>query len=409
MNQATPPHPITDRVRDALAVTRRGCEELIPEDEWLKKLARSEATGVPLRIKLGLDPTAPDIHIGHTVVLNKMRQLQDLGHQVIFLIGDFTSLIGDPSGRNSTRPPLTPEQIKANAETYYKQASLVLDPEKTEIRYNSEWSLPLGSMGMIQLAAKYTVARMMERNDFHDRFKAGTPISVHEFLYPLMQGYDSVALQSDLELGGTDQKFNLLMGRHLQAEYGQEPQCILTMPLLEGTDGVDKMSKSKNNYIGISEAPNTMFAKVLSISDELMWRWYTLLSFQSMAEIEALKHEVSQGRNPKEAKVMLAKEITARFHGASAADAAEQDFINRSKGGIPDDIPDVPLIGAPMGIAALLKAAGLAPSTSEANRLIDGGGVRIDGAVVSDKGLKVEAGSFVVQVGKRKFARVTLG
>jgi tyrosyl-tRNA synthetase len=409
MNQATPPHPITDRVRDALAVTRRGCEELIPEDEWLKKLARSEATGVPLRIKLGLDPTAPDIHIGHTVVLNKMRQLQDLGHQVIFLIGDFTSLIGDPSGRNSTRPPLTPEQIKANAETYYKQASLVLDPEKTEIRYNSEWSLPLGSMGMIQLAAKYTVARMMERNDFHDRFKAGTPISVHEFLYPLMQGYDSVALESDLELGGTDQKFNLLMGRHLQAEYGQEPQCILTMPLLEGTDGVDKMSKSKNNYIGISEAPNTMFAKVLSISDELMWRWYTLLSFKSMADIEALKHEVSQGRNPKEAKVMLAKEITARFHGAAAADAAEQDFINRSKGGIPDDIPDVPLIGAPMGIAALLKAAGLAPSTSEANRLIDGGGVRIDGAVVSDKGLKVEAGSFVVQVGKRKFARVTLG
>ena len=408
MNQAAHPHPITDRVREALAVTRRGCEELIPDDEWLKKLARSEATGVPLRIKLGLDPTAPDIHIGHTVVLNKMRQLQDLGHQVIFLIGDFTSLIGDPSGRNSTRPPLTPEQIKVNAETYYKQASLVLDPEKTEIRYNSEWSLPLGSMGMIRLAAKYTVARMMERNDFHDRFKAGTPISVHEFLYPLMQGYDSVALKSDLELGGTDQKFNLLMGRHLQAEYGQEPQCILTMPLLEGTDGVDKMSKSKNNYIGISEAPNTMFAKVLSISDELMWRWYTLLSFKSMAEIDALKREVDNGRNPKEAKVMLAKEITSRFHGAAAAEAAEQDFINRSKGGIPDDVADVPLVGAPMGIGALLKSAGLAPSTSEANRLIDGGGVRIDGQVVSDKGLKVEAGTFVVQVGKRKFARVTL-
>ena len=408
MNQAAHPHPITDRVREALAITRRGCEELIPDDEWLKKLARSEATGVPLRIKLGLDPTAPDIHIGHTVVLNKMRQLQDLGHQVIFLIGDFTSLIGDPSGRNSTRPPLTPEQIKVNAETYYKQASLVLDPEKTEIRYNSEWSLPLGSMGMIQLAAKYTVARMMERNDFHDRFKAGTPISVHEFLYPLMQGYDSVALKSDLELGGTDQKFNLLMGRHLQAEYGQEPQCILTMPLLEGTDGVDKMSKSKNNYIGISEAPNTMFAKVLSISDELMWRWYTLLSFKSMAEIEALKREVDNGRNPKEAKVMLAKEITSRFHGAAAAEAAEQDFINRSKGGIPDDVAEVPLVGAPMGIGALLKAAGLAPSTSEANRLIDGGGVRIDGQVVSDKGLKLEAGTFVVQVGKRKFARVTL-
>jgi tyrosyl-tRNA synthetase len=400
---------MTDGVRDALAVTLRGCEELLPQGDWVRKLAKSEKTGVPLRIKLGLDPTAPDIHIGHTVVLNKMRQLQDLGHQVIFLIGDFTSLIGDPSGRNTTRPPLTPEQIKANAETYYKQASLVLDPSKTEIRYNSEWCLPLGSMGMIQLAAKYTVARMMERNDFHDRFKAGTPISVHEFLYPLMQGYDSVALQSDLELGGTDQKFNLLMGRHLQQEYGQEPQCILTMPLLEGLDGVDKMSKSKNNYIGITEEPNTMFAKVLSISDTLMWRWYTLLSFKSLAEIEALKQEVAYGRNPKDAKVMLAKEITARFHSAQAADAAEQDFINRSKGGVPDEIPEVSLSGAPVGIGALLKSAGLAPSTSEANRLIDGGGVRVDGAVVSDKGLKLPAGTFVVQVGKRKFARVTLG
>ncbi|MEN9888036.1 MAG: Tyrosine--tRNA ligase [Pseudomonadota bacterium] len=409
MNQAlVTKFPVTDKTRAALEVTLRGCEELIPQEDWLQKLAKSEATGVPLRIKLGLDPTAPDIHIGHTVVLNKMRQLQDLGHQVIFLIGDFTSLIGDPSGRNSTRPPLTPEQIKANAETYYKQASLVLDPAKTEIRYNSEWSLPLGSMGMIQLAAKYTVARMMERNDFHDRFKAGTPISVHEFLYPLMQGYDSVALKSDLELGGTDQKFNLLMGRHLQAEYGQEPQCILTMPLLEGLDGVDKMSKSKNNYIGITEDANTMFAKVLSISDTLMWRWYTLLSFKSMAEIEALKKEVEAGRNPKDAKVMLAKEITARFHNAAAAEAAEQDFIHRSKGGIPDDIPEVTLSGAPLGIAALLKAAGLAPSSSEANRLIDGGGVRIDGAVVSDKGLKVAAGTCVVQVGKRKFAKVTL-
>ncbi len=401
--------PLSDAVRHALAVTRRGCEELIPEADWIKKLQKSEATGQPLRIKLGLDPTAPDIHIGHTVVLNKMRQLQDLGHQVIFLIGDFTSLIGDPSGRNSTRPPLTPEQIKANAETYYKQASLVLDPAKTEIRYNSEWSLPLGSMGMIQLAAKYTVARMMERNDFHQRFTAGTPISVHEFLYPLMQGYDSVALKSDLELGGTDQKFNLLMGRHLQAEYGQEPQCILTMPLLEGLDGVDKMSKSKNNYIGITEDANTMFAKVLSISDELMWRWYTLLSFKSLAEIDALKQEIAGGRNPKDAKVMLAKEITARFHSAAAADVAEQDFINRSKGGVPDEIPEVSLTGAPLGIGALLKSAGLAPSTSEANRLIDGGGVRVDGAVVSDKGLKLPAGTFVVQVGKRKFARVTLG
>ncbi|MFO1245241.1 MAG: tyrosine--tRNA ligase [Ramlibacter sp.] len=409
MNQAPVTNfPVTDRVREAMAVTLRGCEELIPQEDWLKKLARSDATGVPLRIKLGLDPTAPDIHIGHTVVLNKMRQLQNLGHQVIFLIGDFTSLIGDPSGRNSTRPPLTPEQIKANAETYYKQASLVLDPEKTEIRYNSEWSLPLGSMGLIQLSAKYTVARMMERNDFHDRFKAGTPISVHEFLYPLMQGYDSVALKADLELGGTDQKFNLLMGRHLQAEYGQEPQCILTMPLLEGLDGVEKMSKSKNNYVGISEDANIMFAKVLSISDTLMWRWFTLLSFRSEAEIAALRREVDGGRNPKDAKVLLAKEITARFHSAAAADAAEQDFINRSKGGVPDDIPEIALSGAPLGIAALLKAAGLAPSTSEASRLIDGGGVRVDSSVVSDKALKLAAGRYVVQVGKRKFARVTL-
>ncbi len=402
--------PVTDRVRESLAVTLRGCEELIPQDEWVKKLARAEATGTPLRIKLGLDPTAPDIHIGHTVVLNKMRQLQDLGHQVIFLIGDFTSLIGDPSGRNNTRPPLTPEQIKVNAETYYKQASLVLDPARTEIRYNSEWSLPLGSMGMIQLAAKYTVARMMERNDFYDRFKAGTPISVHEFLYPLMQGYDSVALKSDLELGGTDQKFNLLMGRTLQAEYGQEPQCILTMPLLEGLDGVDKMSKSKNNYIAITEDANTMFAKVLSISDELMWRWYTLLSFSSLAVIEVLKKEVAQGRNPKDAKVLLAKEITTRFHSAAAAEAAEQDFINRSRGGIPDEIPEqtLQLDAGPMGIAALLKASGLAASSGEGNRLIDGGGVRVDGAVVSDKGLKLPAGTYVLQVGKRKFVKLTL-
>lgn len=402
------PPEMTDGVREAMAVTLRGCDELIPQVDWAKKLSRSESTGVPLRIKLGLDPTAPDIHIGHTVVLNKMRQLQDLGHQVIFLIGDFTSLIGDPSGRNNTRPPLTAEQIKVNAETYYRQASLVLDPARTEIRYNSEWSEPLGAAGMIQLAAKYTVARMMERNDFHDRFHANTPISVHEFLYPLMQGYDSVALKADLELGGTDQKFNLLMGRHLQAEYGQESQCILTMPLLEGLDGVEKMSKSKNNYIGITEPANTMFAKVLSISDTLMWRWYTLLSFQSLDAIEQLKQSVAQGRNPKEIKVALAKEITTRFHSAAAADAAEQDFINRSKGGVPDELPDVALAGAPMGIGALLKASGLAASGSEGNRLIDGGGVRVDSVVVSDKGLKLAAGVYVVQVGKRKFARVTL-
>ena len=401
-------YPVTERVRQALAVTIRGCDELIPSDEWIKKLARAEATGIPLRVKLGLDPTAPDIHVGHTVVLNKMRQLQDLGHTVIFLIGDFTSLIGDPSGRNATRPPLTAEQIQHNAETYYRQASLVLDPARTEIRYNSEWSDPLGARGMIELAAKYNVARMMERNDFHDRFQAGTPISVHEFLYPLMQGYDSVALKSDLELGGTDQKFNLLMGRHLQSEYGQEPQCILTMPLLEGLDGVEKMSKSKNNYIGISEDANTMFAKVLSISDVLMWKWFTLLSFKSEADIAALKAEVAAGRNPKDAKVALAKEITARFHSAAAADAAEQDFINRSKGGVPDDITELSLSGAPLGITVLLKAAGLAPSGSEASRLIDGGGVRVDSSVVSDKALKLGTGTYVVQVGKRKFVRVNL-
>ena len=333
--------PVSDRVREAMAISLRGCEELLPQEDWLKKLARSEASGQPLRIKLGLDPTAPDIHIGHTVVLNKMRQLQDLGHQVIFLIGDFTTLIGDPSGRNTTRPPLTEEQIRANAETYKTQAFKVLDPARTELRYNSEWSDALGTRGLIKLAAKYTVARMMERNDFHERFHAGNSISIHEFLYPLMQGYDSVALKSDIELGGTDQKFNLLMGRHLQQEYGQEPQCILTMPLLEGLDGVEKMSKSKNNYIGITEDANTMFAKVLSISDELMWRWYTLLSFRSMADIEALQAEVAAGRNPKDAKVMLAKEITARFHSAAAADAAEADFTNRSKGGVPDEIPEV--------------------------------------------------------------------
>ena len=409
MNQSiVTTYPVTDRVQEALQVSLRGVDELLPQEDWVKKLAKSEATGVPLRIKLGLDPTAPDIHIGHTVVLNKMRQLQDLGHTVIFLIGDFTTLIGDPSGRNSTRPPLTAEQIKINAETYREQAYKVLDPAKTELRYNSEWCDQLGARGMIQLSAKYTVARMMERNDFHTRFTEGSAISLHEFLYPLLQGYDSVALKSDLELGGTDQKFNLMMGRHLQQEYGQEPQCVLTMPLLVGLDGVHKMSKSKNNYIGITEDANTMFAKVLSISDDLMWDWFTLLSFMSLPEIADLKLQIEGGRNPKDAKVLLAKEITARFHSGAAAEAAEQDFINRSKGGIPDEIPEVQLSGAPLGIGALLKQAGLAPSTSEANRLIDGGGVRIDGTVVSDKGLKVNAGTMVVQVGKRKFARVTL-
>jgi tyrosyl-tRNA synthetase len=400
--------PITDRVREALSISLRGCDELLPEAEWLKKLARSEATGTPLRIKLGLDPTAPDIHIGHTVVLNKMRQLQDLGHTVIFLIGDFTSMIGDPSGRNATRPPLTREQIEANAKTYYAQASLVLDPARTEIRYNSEWSDPLGARGMIQLAAKYTVARMLERDDFTKRFQSNTPISVHELLYPLMQGYDSVALKSDLELGGTDQKFNLLVGRALQSEYGQEPQCILTMPLLEGLDGVEKMSKSKNNYVAITDPANTMFAKVLSISDVQMWKWYTLLSFRSQAEIAALKAEVLGGRNPKDAKVLLAKEITARFHSAAAAESAEQDFKQRAQGGMPDEMPELAIGGAPMAIAALLKAASLVPSSSEGLRMVEQGGVRIDGLAISDKGLKVQAGTMVLQVGKRKFARVTL-
>ena len=391
-----------------MRVSLRGCDELLPQTEWLAKLARSEATGVPLRIKLGLDPTAPDLHLGHTVVLNKLRQLQDLGHTVIFLVGDFTSMIGDPSGRNATRPALTREQIEANAQTYYAQASLVLDPARTEIRYNSEWSDPLGARGLIQLASRYTVARMMERNDFNDRFKAGTPISVHEFLYPLMQGYDSVALRSDLELGGTDQKFNLLVGRSLQAEYGQESQCILTMPLLEGLDGIEKMSKSKNNYIAITEAPNLMFAKLLSISDTMMWKYFTLLSFRAEDEIAALKRETETGRNPKEAKVILATEITARFHGAPAAEAAQADFELRARGGIPDQIDSVIMTGAPLGIGAVLKQAGLASSSGEALRLVDGNGVRVDGQVVGDRALKLDSGVYVVQVGKRKFARVTL-
>jgi tyrosyl-tRNA synthetase len=401
-------YPITDRVLEALAVTKRGCEELLVESEWLAKLARSEATKTPLRIKLGLDPTAPDIHLGHTVVLNKMRQLQDLGHTVIFLIGDFTSMIGDPSGRNATRPPLTKEEIAVNAKTYYQQASLVLDPSKTEVRYNSEWCDPLGARGMIQLAAKYTVARMLERDDFTKRYRSGIPISVHEFLYPLMQGYDSVALKSDLELGGTDQKFNLLVGRELQKEYGQEAQCILTMPLLVGTDGIDKMSKSKNNYIGISEAPSDMFGKLMSISDDLMWSYFTLLSFMPLSDITKMKDEVLAGRNPRDFKVALGQEIVTRFHSATAAKKALEDFNHRAKGGIPDDIPEVSLNGAPLGIGQLLKQANLVPSTSEAMRNLEQGGVKIDGETVSDKALKLNAGNYVIQVGKRRFAKVTL-
>ena len=398
----------SDSVLEALAVTKRGVEELLIESEFVQKLIRAEHAGRPLRIKLGLDPTAPDLHLGHTVVLNKMRQLQNLGHTVIFLIGDFTSMIGDPSGRNVTRPPLTREQIEDNAKTYFAQASLVLDPQRTEIRYNSEWCDPLGARGMIQLSAKYTVARILEREDFTKRFKAGTPISVHELLYPLMQGYDSVALQSDLELGGTDQKFNLLVGRELQKDYGQEPQCILTMPLLEGLDGVEKMSKSKGNYVGITEPANTMFGKLMSISDAMMWRYYDLLSLRSLDEIAQFKQDVAGGRNPRDIKVLLAQEIVTRFHSRQAAEEALADFNNRARGGIPDDIPEVSLAGAPLGIGQLLKQAGLCPSTSEALRMVEQGGVRIDGTVISDKALKVGAGNFVLQVGKRKFARVTL-
>ncbi|MGD9944155.1 MAG: tyrosine--tRNA ligase [Burkholderiaceae bacterium] len=401
--------PISDGARHALAVSLRGCDELLVQSEWLAKLARSEASGVPLRIKLGLDPTAPDLHLGHTVVLNKMRQLQDLGHTVIFLIGDFTAMIGDPSGRNQTRPPLTREQIEQNARTYFDQASLVLDRERTEIRYNSEWSDPLGARGMIQLAARYTVARMLERDDFTKRYRAGVPISVHELLYPLMQGYDSVALKSDIELGGTDQKFNLLVGRELQREYGQEPQCILTMPLLEGLDGVEKMSKSKHNYVGITEAPGEMFGKLMSISDTLMWRYFELLSFRSLDEIARLRTDCEAGRNPRDAKVLLAQEIVTRFHSKAAAEQALAGFDARFRqGALPDDMPELTLHGAPLPIAQLLRQAELVPSTSEANRNIDQGGVRIDGERVSDKGLKLAEGTYVVQVGKRRFARVRL-
>lgn len=402
-------YAITPEVEANLRIVERGCDELLVKTEFAQKLARSQATGIPLRVKLGLDPTAPDIHLGHTVVLNKMRQLQNLGHTVIFLIGDFTSMIGDPSGRNSTRPPLTREQIEENARTYYAQASLVLDPARTEIRYNSEWCDPLGARGMIQLASRYTVARMMERDDFTKRFKAGVPISVHEFLYPLMQGYDSVALKSDLELGGTDQKFNLLVGRELQKEYGQEPQCILTMPLLEGTDGVEKMSKSKNNYIGIGEAPESMFGKIMSISDTMMWKYFDLLSFRSIEELAALRAETQTGRNPRDAKVLLGQEIVARFHSQSAAETALAAFEARFRdGAVPENMQEVTVAGAPVGILKLLREAGLVSSGAEAQRNVEQGGVRIDGDRIVDKGMQLVAGIYVVQVGKLKFARVTV-
>ena len=391
----------------ALATIRRGADELIVDAEMRKKLT----SGRKLRIKFGLDPTAPDLHLGHTVVLNKLRQFQDLGHTVIYLIGDFTSMIGDPSGRNATRPPLTREQIDANAKTYFAQASLVLDADKTEIRYNSEWSDPLGARGMIQLASRWTVARMLERDDFTKRFQGNIPISVHEFLYPLMQGYDSVALKADVELGGTDQKFNLLVGRELQKQYGQEPQCILTMPLLEGLDGVEKMSKSKNNYVGITDVPNDMFGKLMSISDDMMWRYIELLSFQPLDVVEGWTQEVRGGRNPRDIKVSFAQEIVERFHSKVAAELALCDFESRHRGGIPDDLREVTLIAvdAGLGIAQLLKQAGLTPSTSESLRMVEQGGVRLDGEKVTDKALTIAKGTTVVaQVGKRKFARVTV-
>lgn len=405
----------SEKVQHAMQVTERGASSLISKQEWLNKLIKSEATNQPLRIKLGLDPTAPDIHLGHTVVLNKLRQLQDLGHQVIFLIGDFTALIGDPTGRNQTRPALTVDEIKHNAQTYYQQASLILNPEKTETRYNSEWLNPLGAMGMIRLASQYTVARMLEREDFTNRYKNQTPISIHEFLYPLMQGYDSVALASDLEIGGTDQTFNLLMGRELQKNHGMTQQNILTMPLLEGTDGVHKMSKSKGNYIALQDPANDMFAKIMRISDELMWRYYELLSFKSIQEIALLRNLVEQGENPREAKVALATEIVTRFHSKIAAENALQDFVNRAAGGIPDDIMELELNIAEITqdatqtsllITHVLKQAQLVASNSEAARMIEQQGVKINQETVADKALKLGRGEYILQVGKRKFAKV---
>lgn len=404
-------YEVTPEIKEAMATIARGTNTLLIESELEQKLARAKATGTKLRCKLGLDPTAPDIHVGHTVVLNKLRQLQDLGHTVIFLIGDFTAAIGDPTGRNTTRPPLSPEQIKVNAETYLEQAAHVIDIEKAEVRWNSEWCNQLGATGLIQLASRYTVARLLERDDFAKRFAEQLPIAVHELIYPLMQGYDSVALHADLELGGSDQRFNLLVGRELQRQYGQEPQCILTMPLLVGLDGVNKMSKSKHNYIGITESADEMFGKVMSISDTLMWDWYNLLSLKSNAAIAELKSECENGRNPRDAKVLLAKEIVARFHDEKAADAAEAEFNNRFRAGaVPSDIPEVN-VAAPdgeIGIARLIKEAGLCPSTGEANRNIDQGGVRLEGERISDRGLKVKPGTYTLQVGKRRWAKVTV-
>ena len=389
-----------------LAVFKRGAEELLVEAELVAKLAR----GKPLTIKEGFDPTRPDLHLGHTVQFNKLRQLQDLGHHIVFLIGDFTGMIGDPTGRNAARPPLSAEEIAHNAKTYADQVFLILDRDKTEVAFNSKWLLALGADGMIKLAAKYTVARMLEREDFATRYASEQPIAIHEFLYPLAQGYDSVALKADVELGGTDQKFNLLVGRELQRHYGQEPQCILTLPLLEGLDGVNKMSKSLDNYVGITEPSSEMFGKLMSISDTLMWRYYELLSFRSIDEIARLKAECAAGRNPRDAKVMLAKEIVARFHSAGAADRAATEFDARFRqGALPDDMPEITLdsAGAGLPVPQLAKQAGVVDSTSEALRLIAQRGLKVDGDVVADKAMTIPAGrTVVVQAGKRKFARV---
>ena len=393
---------------DVLQEIKRGADELLVEAELVEKLKK----GRPLRVKAGFDPTAPDLHLGHTVLLNKLRQFQMLGHQVIFLVGDFTGMIGDPTGKNATRPPLTPEAVAENARTYQEQVFKILDPDLTEVRFNSEWMEKLGSAGMIRLAATHTVARMLERDDFHKRYSSQQPIAIHEFLYPLIQGYDSVVLKADVELGGTDQKFNLLMGREMQKHHGQPPQCILTMPLLEGLDGVNKMSKSLGNYIGINEPPQEIFGKLMSVSDDLMWRYIQLLSFESLATIEGWKRQVAEGANPRNIKVRFAQEIVARFHDAAAAARALAEFEARfQKGVLPDDMPAISLPGVEGGLPVpqLLKQAGLVASTSEAIRQIAGGGVRLDGERVADKGVSVPMGTTVVaQVGKRKFARVTI-
>jgi tyrosyl-tRNA synthetase len=391
-----------------LEVIRRGADDVILEEDLVRKLAK----GKPLRVKAGFDPTAPDLHLGHTVLLNKMRQFQELGHHVMFLIGDFTGMIGDPTGRNVTRPPLTPEQIAANAETYKSQVFKVLDASRTEIMFNSSWCSQLGSAGLVKLAGSYTVARMLERDDFSKRFAEQRPISIHEFLYPLVQGYDSVAMRADVELGGTDQKFNLLVGRELQKQYGQESQVIITMPLLEGLDGVNKMSKSLGNYVGITDAPNDMFGKLMSVSDELMWRYIELLSFESLETIRGWKRDIDTGANPRDVKVRFAQEIVARFHDRRSADAALEDFESRFRhGGIPEDLVEqvMEVPGADAAIAQVLKSAGVCPSTSDAHRMIEQGGVRVNGEKVSDKSLRLPAGvTYVLQVGKRKFAKVTL-